>query len=78
MPAGLPEWRLTRPKLYGSQSTAADRDGYYIRAATAEDAGKIMAKRHPGERFTLQPWKDGNRTPVANQAVCGMWPPVLG
>ena len=57
----MPEWRLTRPGIYheGCQGYAdvSARQGYYVRAWSAEDAVTKLAKEFPSDvAFDVQPW----------------------
>lgn len=45
-----------------------ERQGWYVNAATAEEAAKTVATRFPGEtEFDVQPWKDADRRPTEDR-----------
>jgi len=57
-----PEWRVTRPGQYVSpgcpgHTDPGARQGYYIRAWSAEEAVLQMARVHKADvEFDVQPW----------------------
>lgn len=65
------EYRCTRNALYTHNCTGRDdireRQGYYIKANSEEEAWQIMATRYPEETtagFTIQEWESFDVTIV--------------
>jgi hypothetical protein len=57
-----PEWRCTRPELYGGDNSAnknpRHRQGHYIRAPNEEVARLLMNHDFPGEKIDVERWKN--------------------
>jgi hypothetical protein len=50
-------YRCTRINEFTANTSIADRQGYYLKASSIKEALELMARRFPGEQFTIEIWQ---------------------
>lgn len=50
-------YRCTRINKFTANTPIADRQGYYLKASSIKEAIELMARRFPGEEFTIEIWQ---------------------
>lgn len=62
-----PEWRCTRPYVYGVSCHVEDRQGHYVRAESAQAAADTMLQHYPNEMIDVQKWKNADHSVVTDR-----------